>query len=76
MRSVVFCLVLLLAGLARAEVESETVQKGVAAYDALEFDRAVQILNQALGESLTREEKIITWRTLAFAQTALGHTDR
>jgi len=60
---------------ARAEVESESVQQGVAAYDNLEFARAVEILNRALTESLTREEKIVTFRTLAFAYAALGRTD-
>jgi tetratricopeptide (TPR) repeat protein len=75
MRSLIVCLLLAAAVPARAEVESEIVQKGVAAYDALEFDRAVQLLKQALNESLTREEKIITWRTLAFAYEALNKPD-
>lgn len=72
MRSVVVALLLCVAAQhARAEVESETVQRGVAAYEALEFEKAAQLLNQALGESLTREEKIVAWRTLAFAYVAL-----
>jgi len=73
MRSVIVCMlfVLLGGGPAWAGVESEFVQKGVAAYDAVEFDHAIELLTQALGESLTREEKIVTWRTLAFAYCAL-----
>jgi tetratricopeptide (TPR) repeat protein len=73
MRSVIVCMlvVLLLGGSARAGVESELVQKGVAAYDAVEFARSIELLNQALAESLTREEKVVTWRTLAFAYCAL-----
>src|SRR3954470_17222242 len=73
MRSAIIILVMVLAAprIGRAEVESEAVQKGVAAYDALEFERAVQLLNAALGDSLTRDEKIITWRTLGFAYSAL-----
>jgi tetratricopeptide (TPR) repeat protein len=71
---VISCLLLvLMVSAARGEVESEIVQKGVAAYDALEFDRAVQLLNQALAESLTREEKLVALRTLAFAHCALEH---
>jgi tetratricopeptide (TPR) repeat protein len=75
MRSVIVCMLLVAAAPARAEVESEIVQRGVAAYDALEFERAVQLLKQALDESLTRDEKIITWRTLAFAYSALDKPD-
>jgi hypothetical protein len=60
---------------ASAEVESDAVKSGVAAYDALEFARAVEILNQALSESLTREEKLVALRTLAFAYCALERTD-
>jgi tetratricopeptide (TPR) repeat protein len=75
MRSVVIALLLCVAAQhARAEVESETVQKGVAAYEALDFAKAAELLNQALNESLTREEKIVAWRTLAFAYVALDKT--
>jgi tetratricopeptide (TPR) repeat protein len=60
---------------ARADIESELVKQGVAAYDALEFERAVETLNRALGESLTREERVVTFRTLGFAYAALGRAD-
>ena len=78
MRSVIVAALLLAVAAVRpahAEVESELVRQGVAAYDNLEFDRAVGTLNRALGESLTRDEKIVTFRTLAFAYAALGRPD-
>ena len=65
----------LLATTARAEVESALVKKGVAAYGELDFARAVQLLEQARGESLTREEKLVTYRTLGLAHVALGKND-
>jgi hypothetical protein len=61
--------------LARAAVESELVQRGVAAYEALDFQDAVNALEEALDESLTREERIVTFRTLGFAYAALGRND-
>ena len=69
------CALLLVAAPAHASVESDLVQKGVAAYDDLDYPRAVELLEKALRESLTREERIITFRTLAFAQVALGQRD-
>jgi hypothetical protein len=68
-------LVVALAPPARAEVESELVQQGVSAYENLDFEHAVELLNRALAESLTREEKIVAARTLAFAYAALGRAD-
>jgi hypothetical protein len=62
----------LAATAARAEVESPLVQEGIKAYEALDYARAVQLLEQARGESLTREEKLITYRTLGMAHVALG----
>lgn len=66
---------LLTAGSARAEIESDAVKRGVAAYDQIDFANAVKVLEGALTESLTREEKIVACRTLAFAQAGLGHLD-
>ena len=57
---------------ARAEVESARVKQGLAAYDALDYARAIALLEQARGESLTREEKILTYRTLGMAYVASG----
>jgi hypothetical protein len=60
---------------ARAEVESPLVQQGLAAYDALDLPRTIELLEQARHESLTREEKLITYRTLGMARVALGKLD-
>ncbi|HEY1586224.1 MAG TPA: hypothetical protein VGH63_11100 [Polyangia bacterium] len=56
----------------RAEVDSALVKQGVAAYAALDLPRAIALLEQARGESLTREEKILTYRTLGMAYVAVG----
>jgi tetratricopeptide (TPR) repeat protein len=65
-----------LSGVARAEIESELVRRGVTAYDNLEYDRAVKLFQQALGETLTREERVVTWRTLGFAYVGLDQVDK
>jgi hypothetical protein len=65
----------LLAGLARAEVESEQVKAGVKAFNDADFDRCIQVLGTALGESLTREEQIVTYRTRAFCHSAADHAE-
>jgi hypothetical protein len=57
---------------ARAEVDSALVKQGVAAYVALDYARAISLLEQARGESLTRDEKILTYRTLGMAYVAVG----
>ena len=57
---------------ARAEVDSALVKQGLAAYAALDLPRAITLLEQARGESLTREEKILTYRTLGMAYVAVG----
>ncbi|MGZ3406895.1 MAG: hypothetical protein ACXVAN_10665 [Polyangia bacterium] len=56
----------------RAEVESALVKQGLTAYAALDYARAIALLEQARGESLTREEKILTYRTLGMAYVAVG----
>src|SRR6184192_1964848 len=60
---------------ARAAIESELVKQGIAAYNDLEYLRAVDLLHKALQETLTRDEKIVTFQTLAFAHVALGKHD-
>lgn len=73
---VVVLAVLLQGGRASAfTVESDLVKQGVAAYNDLEYARAVDILGKALQETLTRDEKIVTFQTLAFAHVALGRND-
>jgi hypothetical protein len=57
---------------ARAEIESTVVKQGLAAFADLEYARAVALLQEAQQESLTREEKIVVYRTLALAHIALG----
>jgi tetratricopeptide (TPR) repeat protein len=65
-------LALLLPLAAHAAVDSDLVKAGVAAYDELEYDKAIDLLHKALAESLTRDEKLVTYRTLAFSHVALG----
>ena len=60
---------------ARAAIESDLVKQGIAAYNDLEYPRAVDLLHKALQETLTRDEKIVTFQTLAFAHVALGKND-
>lgn len=60
---------------ARAAIESDLVKQGIAAYNDLEYPRAVELLKKALQETLTRDEKIVTFQTLAFAHVALGKND-
>jgi tetratricopeptide (TPR) repeat protein len=59
----------------RLTIDSELVKQGVAAYNDLEYARAVDVLKKALQETLTRDEKIVTYQTLAFAHVALGKND-
>jgi hypothetical protein len=67
---------ILLAALpARGDIESARVRAGLAAYGRLQYERAASLLESALGESLTREEKIATWRTLGFCHLAVDHPD-
>jgi hypothetical protein len=60
-----------------ARAENDPIREGVAAYDALEYEKAIALLDAVLGtahaESLTKPEKILVLRTLALAQFALGH---
>jgi hypothetical protein len=63
------------ASAAHADVDSPLVKKGLAAYAELDFAKAADLLEQARGESLTREEKLVTYRTLGMAYVALGKLD-
>jgi tetratricopeptide (TPR) repeat protein len=65
--------ILLCAAVARADVESPEVLAGVAAYNGLEYEKAITLLKQALGSTLTREEKLVTYKTLAFSYFATGN---
>jgi tetratricopeptide (TPR) repeat protein len=57
---------------ARAAVESELIKQGVAAYEDLDYPKAIDLLQKALGETLTREEKAVTYKTLGFCHAALN----
>src|SRR5690348_14381766 len=73
---VVVCLVVAAAPRpARAAIEGDLVKQGIAAYNDLEYPRAIDLLHKALQETLTRDEKIVTFQTLAFAHVALGKND-
>jgi hypothetical protein len=75
-RSLAFALTIALAsGRARAAVDSELVKQGVAAYEALDYARAVGLLERALRETLTGEESVVAWRTLGFCHLAFGRED-
>jgi hypothetical protein len=54
-----------------ARLESELVKQGIAAYNELEYQRSISLLQQALRETLTRDEKVATFQTLAFDHVAL-----
>ena len=60
---------------AHAAIESDLVKQGIAAYNDLEYPRAIDLLKKALQETLTRDEKIVTFQTLAYAHVALGKHD-
>src|SRR4051812_3392952 len=72
--ALLLALSMFLSSTARAEIDSPLVKKGLAAYAELDYARAIALLEQARKESLTREEKIATYQTLALAQLGLGRT--
>ncbi len=49
------------------------MRAGIEAFEGLEYERAIALLEGALAESVTREERITALRTIAFACFALGH---
>jgi hypothetical protein len=75
LNTVVFLALSLVSPAARAEIESDLVKQGIAAYNDLEYPRAVELLQKGLQETLTREEKAVTYQTLAFAHVALDKTE-
>jgi hypothetical protein len=54
-----------------AAVESPEVLAGVQAYRDLEYDRAIDVLQKAVRQSLTREEKLAAFKTLALCHVAV-----
>src|SRR6059058_1337298 len=75
LRTVLILLLVAAVTPAYAAIESELVRQGIAAYNDLEYPRAIDLLHKALQETLTRDEKIVTFQTLAFAHVALGKHD-
>ena len=57
---------------ARAEIDSPLVKQGLAAYASLDYARAITLFEQARKDSLTRDEKIATYRTLGMSYVAVG----
>jgi hypothetical protein len=57
---------------ARAQVDSPTVRAGVAAYEALDYARAVSLLERARKSRLTISELAVTLETLGSAKVILG----
>jgi hypothetical protein len=60
------------AGAARADVDSPDVLAGVAAYENLDYDKAIERLQKALRTTLTRDEKLVAYKTLAHCHFAVG----
>jgi hypothetical protein len=53
-------------------VDSDLLKAGMAACEDLDYERGLPLLEKALSESLTRDEKLAAHRTLAFCRVALG----
>jgi hypothetical protein len=66
------CVAILSGGDARAQAASDPLRDGIAAYNGLEYERALPLLEAALKETLTRDERLTALRTVAQAQFALG----
>ena len=64
-------LLVLVAGPAQASIESDLVKQGMIAYEELDYQKAVDYLHKALTETLTKEEKVLTFKILAFSHVAL-----
>jgi hypothetical protein len=57
------------------KVDSDVIKQALAAYEELDYGKCVDLLQKALGESLTRDEKVVTYRTLAFCHVGLDKPD-
>jgi hypothetical protein len=55
-----------------ASADPASIQAGLAAYEALDYARAVALLSQGFSESLDAQAKSTILRTLAFSHVALG----
>jgi hypothetical protein len=68
--------IILLACAAPAAADRASLDAGLKAFEALDYERAVALLNQAFSESLGREDKLSVLRTLAFAHVALNQEEQ
>jgi hypothetical protein len=75
LRWLISLLIVLAGSSARAAVESPEVLAGVAAYQDLEYDRAIDVLQKALKQTLTREEKLVAYKTLALCHVAVDRQE-
>jgi hypothetical protein len=70
-RLVVLVAVVCSSAVAGATVDSPEVLAGEAAFRDLEYDRAIEILQKAVRQTLTREEKVAAYKTLALCHVAV-----
>src|SRR5690242_17248122 len=66
------CFIVLACTTARAAVESPEVLAGVAAYNDMDYEKAIELLQKAVGQTLTREERVVANRTLASCHVAVN----
>jgi tetratricopeptide (TPR) repeat protein len=76
MRSIILSLLLLRAANANPDGGSDAIGAGLAAFEALDYERAIELLQQAFTEALSREDKRTVLRTLAFAHVARGEAEQ
>jgi hypothetical protein len=61
---------------APARADRSSIDAGLKAFEQLDYERAVALLNQAFGEAEETDEKLIVLRTLAFAHVALNQEEQ
>jgi formylglycine-generating enzyme required for sulfatase activity len=54
---------------------SQVLQQGIEAYNRGKFNDAIRLINQALKESLTKEEKLEAYKYLALSYLAVGNVN-
>jgi tetratricopeptide (TPR) repeat protein len=60
---------------AASESDEDALTRGLAAYEALDYRNAIRLLEEASHTSLTRDEQVQCYRTLAFAHASVGEPD-
>jgi hypothetical protein len=66
------CLLTATATVSAAEIDSDLVKAGIAAHDELDYPKCVAELEKALGESLTKVEKVTALKMIGFCRVALN----